>query len=264
MHSTEINLEGKTALVAGGAGEIGLAIVKGLVKAGAQVAVLDRKLESITEIQSENIRLKGFLTDLASVDKIKQTVRKVIDGFKAIDILVHAAGVNFHKSISDIDEDCWDKTMAVNLKSAFFLTQAVVPVMAASGGGKIIFISSVSARIGYPGLSDYTASKGGMEALVRNLAAELAPSGVCVNAIAPGTTRTQMTAGLWQNKGKCRAHEATIPLGRMARPEDHVGPVLFFASDLSNYITGTILPSDGGLTAIQADFIDIKLRGKIK
>ena len=164
----KIDLKGMVSVVAGGAGDIGLAIVKGLVDAGSRVAVLDQRLESIAEIQNSN--LKGFSIDLADLKQIKDTINRVLDEFKGIDIFVHTAGVNFHKMFFELDEECWDKTLDINLKSAFFLTQAVAQSMAKRGGGKIIFISSVSARLGYPGLSDYTASKGGLEALVRNLA----------------------------------------------------------------------------------------------
>lgn len=251
----KIDLSEKVAIVAGGAGDIGMALSKGLADAGAAVAVLDRKLDSITDD-----RLKGFLVDLSSVDEIKGSVQKVTDELGGVDILVHVAAINFHKTFFDISEETWDKTIDVNLKSAFFLTQAVAESMKERGGGKVVFISSISAKVGYPGLTDYTASKGGMEAMMRNLATELAPMNICVNAIEPGTTRTQMTKGLWEDRDKCAAHEATIPMERMAVPEDHVGPVLFFASDLSDYVTGTVLPCDGGLTAYQADFIDLKLR----
>jgi NAD(P)-dependent dehydrogenase (short-subunit alcohol dehydrogenase family) len=164
-------------------------------------------------------------------------------------------------SVEHMPEADWDRVIGVNLKSCFFLTQAVLPHMRLKGGGSIILVSSCSASLGYRGLSAYGASKAGIEGLVRGLACDLAPDNIRVNAIAPGTTKTPMTRGLWEDAQKCEAHEATIPLRRLGSVDDNANAALFLASDLSSYITGAVLPVDGGLTAMQQDFIDLEMRG---
>jgi len=251
--SMEIDLSGKRAVVAGGAGAIGLAISKTLASAGALVTVLDKNLEGL----KGNDYLKGVEVDLTRIEDIRIAVGAMAK--EGLHIVVHPAGVNLHKAFADVTEDDWDLICGVNLKSAFFLTQAAVPIMRKSGGGSIVLVSSCSAKLGYPGLTDYCATKGGIEAMMRGLACELAPD-IRVNAIAPGTTKTPMTKGLWGTELRHRAHAATIPMGRLAAVDEQANACLFLVSDLARYITGAVLPVDGGLTALQADFIDLKLR----
>ncbi len=266
-----IDLGGKNAVVAGGAGAIGLAIAKALAEAGAKVTVFDIKLQSLTSpagpaspasgISVGNSvcpEITGQEVDIADVDGIRTAIAGIDGG---LDILVNAAGVNFNRPVGEVQEEDWDHVHSVNLKSCFFMAQAAVPQMKRRGGGSIIFVSSCSARLGYPGITDYCASKGGVNAMVRSLACDLAPSNIRVNAIAPGTIKTPMTRGLWAEPEKCAAHAATIPLGRLGDPREQGMAALFLASDMASYITGAILPVDGGLTAMQADFIDLRLRG---
>ncbi len=252
----EINLSGKKAIVAGGGGAIGFAIAKGLSTAGAAVTVFDLNLEGLKG-QSE---VTGRLVDLTSVEAIREAVDDV-GGSDGIDVMVNSAGINPAISVEEMTETDWDRVLAVNLKSCFFLTQSVQPHMRLRGGGAIILVSSCSAALGYPGLSAYGASKAGIEGLVRGLACDLAPDNIRVNAIAPGTTKTPMTRGLWEDAQKCAAHEATIPLKRLGDVNDNAMAALFLACDLSSYITGAVIPVDGGLTAMQQDFIDLRMRG---
>jgi len=213
-------------------------------------------------IDGANDRISAITCNLKNTGEIESAVENIVSDNEKVDIFVHAAGINIASPAAEFDEQSWDDVFDVNLKSAFLLTKALLPHFRTGSTGKIVFISSISAKLGYPGLHAYTASKGGLDALVRNLSTELAAQDICVNGIAPGTTKTGMTRGLWEDEAKCRAHEATIPLGRMADCNDHVGPLLFFCSELSNYVTGQILCSDGGLTSVQADFIDTELREK--
>jgi NAD(P)-dependent dehydrogenase (short-subunit alcohol dehydrogenase family) len=252
----EINLSGKKAIVAGGGGAIGFAIARGLSKAGAAVTVFDLNLERL-EGQSQ---VAGRLVDLTSVESIREAVDDV-GGSDGIDVMVNSAGINPVISVAEMTEADWDRVLSVNLKSCFFLTQAVQPHMRLRGGGSIVLVSSCSAALGFPGLSAYGASKAGVEGLVRGLACDLAPDNIRVNAIAPGTTKTPMTRGLWEEAAKRAAHEATIPLKRLGDVNDNAMTVLFLACDLSSYITGAVIPVDGGLTAMQQDFIDLRMRG---
>lgn len=249
----KIDLSGKKAVVGGGGGAIGLAIAQALVKAGAEVIVFDVKLDAL----ASDTEIKGREVNFADVDAIRRAIDSIPGGF---DILVNAAGINFSRLMSRISEQDWDLLQAVNLKSCFFLAQAALPQMEKKGGGSIVLVSSCSAGLGYPGIADYCASKGGINALVRCLACELAPRHIRVNAVAPGTIKTPMTKGLWADPAKCAAHEATIPLGRLGDAREQAMAVLFLVSDMAAYITGAVLPVDGGLTAMQADFIDLKLR----
>jgi NAD(P)-dependent dehydrogenase (short-subunit alcohol dehydrogenase family) len=252
----EINLSGKKAIVAGGGGAIGFAIAKGLSKAGAAVTVFDLNIEGLKG-QSE---VTGKLVDLTCVEAIREAVDDA-GGSDGIDVMVNTAGINPAMSVEEMTEADWDRVLGVNLKSCFFLTQAVQPYMRLRGGGAIVLVSSCSASLGYPGLSAYGASKAGIEGLVRGLACDLAPDNIRVNAIAPGTTKTPMTRGLWEDAQKRGAHEATIPLKRLGDVNDNAMAALFLACDLSSYITGAVIPVDGGLTAMQQDFIDLRMRG---
>ncbi len=252
-----IDLSGKLAIVSGGGGEIGYALCLGLADAGAKVVALDINTD---RIDGGNDRILAVRVDLSDTGEIASAVEIICAEHGEADILVHAAGINIASPVADFDEQAWDAVFNVNLKSAFFLAKALVPHFRDGSIGKIVFISSISAQLGYPGLHAYTASKGGLDALVRNLSTELAADGICVNGIAPGTTKTGMTKALWEDEQKCRAHEATIPMGRVADCQDHVGPLLFLCSEMSDYVTGQIICCDGGLTSVQADFIDLKLR----
>jgi NAD(P)-dependent dehydrogenase (short-subunit alcohol dehydrogenase family) len=249
----QIDFSGGNAIVAGGAGAIGFAIAQAFADAGANVTVLDRNLDAL----NADARIRGMKVDLTSVQAIRAAVDDVAKG--GLHTVIHSAGVNIHKPLAEVSEEDWDLVNAVNLKSCFFLAQAALPHLRKSPGASMIYVSSCSAKIGYYGLSDYCATKGGVEAMVRSLACDAATA-VRVNAIAPGTTKTPMTKGLWAEEAKHRAHAATIPLGRLADVRDQANACLFLASDLASYITGAVLPVDGGMTAMQQDFVDLKLR----
>jgi NAD(P)-dependent dehydrogenase (short-subunit alcohol dehydrogenase family) len=253
-NSVHISLEGKTAIVAGGAGAIGLEIAKKLRDAGADVTILDINIDVPDGMDGITVR-KVDLRDVAEIsDAVKETARHTVD------ILVNAAGINPLTYVDASTTEEWDRVLEINLRSCFFLAQAVLPGMRKAGSGSIVFVSSCSAELGYPGLGAYAASKGGISSLARSLACELGRDGIRVNAIAPGTVKTPMTKGLWEDDRKRKAHEMTIPFGRLATVKDVANAALFLASDLSSFVTGAVLPVDGGLSVLQADFIDDRLR----
>jgi NAD(P)-dependent dehydrogenase (short-subunit alcohol dehydrogenase family) len=195
--------------------------------------------------------------DLTRVADVSAALAEVAaDG---LDIVVHAAGIHRLKALAELTEADWDAVQGVNLKSAFFLARDAIGHMSDSGGA-IVLISSCSARLAYAGLTPYVASKAGMEGVVRGLACDGAPAGVRVNGVAPGTTHTPMTRHLWGDPRRDAAHRATIPLNRLAQVADIAHACTFLASDFASYITGAVLPVDGGMTAVQADFIDLPLR----
>lgn len=248
-------LQGKKAVIVGGAGEIGAAIAELLLEYGAKIMVFDVK-QAVSKY-SDSEQYKSCLLDIRKVPDIRTEFELLGKQWQHIDILVHAAGINLQRKFAEVDEQSWDATMDINLKSAFFCAQAAYPYMA--GGGKIVLISSISSRLGYYGVTEYCTSKGGIDALTRNLAIELATDNIQVNAIAPGTTKTRMTAGLWSDPVKNAAHTATIPMRRIAEVQDHAKLALFLVSKFSDFVTGTVIPSDGGQQIIQADFMDVNI-----
>ena len=249
-----INLADKRAVVAGGAGAIGLAVARLLSQAGAKVWVFDVKLDALAECP----QLHGVQVDLASVKSTADALSHVAnDG--GVDIVVHAAGVHPIKPLTALTEDDWDTVQAVNMKSAFFLGRDAIGHMT-DRGGTIVLISSCSAKLAYAGLTPYVASKAGLEGVVRGLACDGAPHGVRVNGVAPGTTHTPMTRHLWADPRRDAGHRATIPLNRLAQVDDVANACLFLASNMASYITGAILPVDGGMTVTQTDFIDLSMR----
>lgn len=247
----------RRVVVVGGSGDIGRAIVKGFLDAGAEVLVVDRTFESLSGDEYQEV--KRCDVDLSDVHSAVSGLRAALDEWKECHALVYAAALNLHKDMDTMDIDTWTKVQSVNVTGAFFLAREAATYMP-DRHGRVVLVSSCSAALAYPGFPDYIVSKGAIEALGRSLAVELAPRGITVNTIAPGTTRTRMTKSLWEDADKLTAHQATIPLGRIAEPADHVGPTMFLCSDAARYITGTVLPVDGGLRILQADFINLKLR----
>jgi len=250
-----LNLSGKSCVVAGGDGAIGLSIAQALLRQGAAVSILDRN-NANKKVYPDIFWYTANLRNVAEINEIIGDIGEK----RGVDILVHTAGINPAKLLPDITEADWESVIETNLKSCLFLAKAAHPYLKKKGGC-VILISSITATIGFAGLSVYGTSKGGIDSMVRNLACELAGDNIRVNAVAPGTVKTPMTkAFCWGNETKLKAHAATIPMDRIAEPEDIANAVLFFASDLSRYVTGQTLYVDGGMTAMQADFIDLRLR----
>lgn len=243
-------LAGKVAIVTGGGAGIGRAIVEAYAKEGAAVAIAERSHESgqgaaqaVTALGREALFVP---TDVASKAQIDAMVAEVQRRFGRIDILVNNAGIRIGEAFLDVSEESFDLTIATNLKSQFFCSQAVARVMIAQGGGKIINISSVSAELADPGASAYCASKGAIQMLTKSTALELAPHNIQVNAIAPGTIKTNLP---WYDSPEsieyCRQF---VPVGRFALPEEVAGAAIFLATSEADYMTGSTLTIDGGLS----------------
>ena len=250
------HVAGKSAVIAGGNGSIGLEISRLLASQNAVVTVLDRNSGNV---QNES-GVSWYTVELRNVKEMSETMNE-IGSKNGIDILIHTAGINPAVQISDITEEDWDNVIESNLKSCLFFVKLGYPYMK-NKGGAIVLISSITSLMGFKGLSLYGTSKGGINSMVKSLACELAEDNIRVNAVAPGTVRTPMTRDFcWGDKNKLAAHEATVPMDRIAEPEDIANSVLYFASDLSSYVTGQILYVDGGMSVMQADYIDLNLRG---
>jgi 2-deoxy-D-gluconate 3-dehydrogenase len=248
------DLSGKVAIVTGGNGGIGLGIARGLASAGAALVLVGRDAAK-TERAVAELAATGATASAATADV---TVEADCQGFAEaalqrhgrIDILVNNAGIIRRADLLEFSEADWDAVMTVNLKSAFFLTQAVARHMVGQGiQGRIIQVASVLSFQGGIRVPSYTAAKHGLAGLTKALANELAPKGITVNAIAPGYMDTDNTEALRADPVRTRQILDRIPVGRWGLPQDLATAALFFASPHSGYVTGTILPVDGGWLA---------------
>jgi 3-oxoacyl-[acyl-carrier protein] reductase len=238
-------LKNRVALVTGGSRGIGKAIALTLAKAGAAVAVnyRERSEEAASVVDAINRnggRAAAIAADVAIVDAVKSMIHEVETQLGPIDILVNNAGIAVTRGLDDITEEDFDRTMAVNLKSAFLCTQAVLPGMRARRWGRIVNISSVGARAGATSISvAYAASKAGLEGLTRGYAARLAPEGVTVNAVAPGLTDTDMGKPLIE-----AGLAARVPVGRFGTGDEIAQAVMLLVGNA--FITGQTFAINGG------------------
>jgi 2-hydroxycyclohexanecarboxyl-CoA dehydrogenase len=227
-------LKGKTAIVTGGAAGIGAAVVQRFREEGVKTIVFDLKAEPAVDI-----------TDYAAV-------RRAVDQVGPVDILVNNAGWDMFKPFLKTDPDFWQKIVSINLIGAMNLLHCVLPGMAERARGKVVNIASDAGRVGSSGEAPYSACKGGIIALTKTLAREFAGKNISLNVVCPGLTETNMLEQFMQGAGnpeKLReAYRRAIPIGRLGKPEDLPGAVLFFASDDADFITGQVLSVSGGLT----------------
>jgi NAD(P)-dependent dehydrogenase (short-subunit alcohol dehydrogenase family) len=248
-------LEGKNALIIGGAGGIGKGMAMGLAKAGATTILSSRNQASLDKAAkeiSEATKSKSFgiSADITTVENVSNLVNRVVSEFGHIDILINAAGVNVRKGCLDFEEKDWDLVQDVQLKYVFFMCQAVAKHMIEKGiKGKLINIASISSTIALKNMISYCTAKGGIVQMTKAFALELAPYGICVNAMAPGYTSTEMTKPLFSDPVKVEEMLYRIPQKRFAEPEDYEGIAVYLASECSNYLTGQLITIDGGWIA---------------
>lgn len=245
-----MRLDGKTALITGGASGIGRATVLEFARSGARVICADINDAKATEVAKEaadaGLAIDTAAVDLADSKSARRCAADVIARHSRVDILVNAAGWNDIQPFTDNQPDYMDRVIAINLAGPMHLTQALLPPMIASGRGKIINVSSDAGRVGSGGETVYAAAKGGVIAFTKSLAREVARHAINVNCVCPGPTDTPMLA---TRPEKLRdAFIKAIPFRRFAKPQEIADAVLFFASPRSDYITGQILSVSGGLT----------------
>ncbi len=251
MNASPFSLEGKSALVTGANVGLGQAIALALAEASANVAGVSRRAAPETKARVEGLgrRFLGIEADLSSIAPIPDIVEQTRRELGGLDILVNNAGIIRRADAVDFTEADWDAVIDTNLKSAFFLCQAVGRHMIAQGGGKIINVASMLSFQGGVRVPSYTASKSGLAGLTRLLANEWAVKGVNVNAIAPGYMSTDNTAQLRDDAKRNAEILGRIPAGRWGEPSDLGGAAVFLASRASDYVHGAILPVDGGWLA---------------
>jgi len=253
-----MRLAGKVAIITGAGSGIGRASALLFAAEGASVVVADYAPQGGRETANLIHRAGGeaiFVeTDVSKADDVERMVRTTIETFGQIDILFNNAAITLPASVVKASEEVWDRTMNIDLKGVFLPSKHAIPHIIAGGGGAIINTASMCGLVASPNQAPYSAAKGGVVALTRQMAIDYAPHGIRVNGIAPSEVRTPMFLGFINRapdpEQKMKELVARIPMGRVAEPEELARAALFLASDDASYITGVILPVDGGLTAM--------------
>ena len=245
------DLTGKIALVTGCKKGIGMAMAIGLSEAGADIIGVSASLELENSAVQQAVealgrKFKAYQADFSDRESLYDFIKKLLHDFPRIDILVNNAGTILRDPAADHSDEYWDEVLEVNLSSQFILSREIGRRMLVEGSGKIIFTASLLSFQGGINVPGYAASKGGIARLTMALAKEWARQGINVNAIAPGYISTDNTAALREDKDRSASILGRIPAGRWGEPNDFKGPVVFLASEASNYVHGTILTVDGG------------------
>ncbi len=249
----DFSIKGQVALVTGGGSGIGRQFAKTLAAAGAQVVIMGRRekplIETVNDIESKGGTASFICCDLTHFDQLQQHVEQCRTLYGSPDILANVAGLNLRQPVDEVDEQSWDSTLDINLKLPFFLAKAVVPDMKSKGYGKIINIASLQSVRAFANSVPYGASKGGVCQLTRAMAEAWSSDGITCNAIAPGFFPSELTQPLFSDSQKLKQLANQTAIGRNGELEDLDGPLLFFASPASDYVTGQTLFVDGGFTA---------------
>ncbi len=244
------DLKGQLAVVTGGARGIGLSICETLADRGANIAILDVledvAVESAKKLTSRGVEAIGVAVNVTDEESVDAAVKKVKAEFGRFDILVNNAGITRDNLLMRMKSEDWDAVIAVNLKGTFLCTKAIVRYMAKARSGRIVNIASVVGIQGNAGQANYSASKAGVIGLTKTTAREFASRGVLANAVAPGYIQTAMTEKI-SDEARKEALSHT-PLGRMGMPADVAAAVSFLCGPESSYITGQVIPVDGGMT----------------
>ena len=250
----QFRLDGKVALVTGGARGLGRVIADALASAGADVALTAREAENATRAAdvvatTSARRSLGIATDVISRTSVEGMVAQVMEKFGRIDILVNNAGVNIRGPIEELTEDDWDTVVDTNLKGPWLCCRAVGPIMKKQKWGRVINVSSMLGEISMPGRSPYASSKGGLTLLTKTLALEWAKDGINVNALCPGPFATEINTPLLNDPAARAQMQANVPLARWGDPVELGPAAVFLASNASSFMTGSTLFIDGGYTA---------------
>ncbi len=257
-NTSRFSLEGKNAAVVGAGSGIAEAVALGCAEHGARVACLDIEADR-ADATAERIRDAGGKADSGGLDirdgtAVDAAFGDIASRHGSLDVVVCSPSINVRKTLLDYTDDDFDRVIEVNLKGSLHVLQSAGKIMADQGSGSITLFSSIRSLVVEPGQSVYAATKAGIVQMVRTTAAELGPSGVRVNAIAPGVTDTPLTEPIKAKPEWYNAYAAKNVFGRWANPEEMVGPTIFLASEAASYVTGSVLFVDGGWTAVDGRY----------
>lgn len=249
----QFNLSGKKAIVVGGAGDLGKAMVEAVSEAGAQTVVIDfddRVFEICENFKNSGLNVSPLKADVSKIEEIKDSYNAALGTLGGkVDILINSAGIQRRYPSEDFPDDEWHKVIAVNLDATFFYCKYAGNTMIENGGGKIINIASLMSFLGGITIPAYAASKGGVGQLTKALSNDWAAKGICVNAIAPGYMDTQLNTALINDKKRTEEVFMRVPMKRWGTGDDLKGLTVFLSSPASDYITGCVIPVDGGYLA---------------
>ena len=245
-----MRLANKTAIITGGGSGIGQACARAFCREGGNVVLFGRRQqkleETAQELGSQALAVQG---DMTRSEDLARLVQETQDKFHRIDILVNNAGLFKGAPLHEISDEQYDEMMDINMRAVFRLTREVLPVMMEQQGGSIVHISSILGLIAVPQVAAYNVSKGALNQFSRSIAVEYGSHNIRSNAICPGLIKTDMTADLMKDEALMQEWSKEYPIGRFGRPEDVANACLFLASDESSFVTGAVLPVDGGFTA---------------
>jgi len=248
--SSLFDLSGKTACVTGASAGLGRRSADVLLAAGVRVVGVARRGDALAEWVKDHSGQAGFVeADLSDRTCLNQVVEDVVEVFGPPDILINAAGINTREAADDVTPENWDVTLDLNLSAPFFLAQGFIPAMKQNGFGRIINFASLQSFRAFSGGMAYGTSKGGVSQMTRAMAEAWSSFGITANALAPGFFRTELTAPVFDDPDRAARNAAQTCIGRNGEPEDIDGPILFFCSPASSYVTGQVLSVDGGYTA---------------
>ncbi len=254
MNDSLFSVNGKTALVTGSTGGLGLYLARGLAKREARVIINGRNQakvdDRVQQLKESGFDAFGSVFDVTNSKQVGKGIEQIIEKAGPIDILVNNAGINIRGALEDFPEQDWKTVLDTNLTGVYLVSKAVVKSMIEQQAGKIINIGSVQSELGRPTIAAYAASKGGIKMLTKGMAAEWARHNIQVNAIGPGYFKTDLTKPLYENPEFDEWLCNRTPSNRWGNPDELIGALIFLASSASSYVNGHMLFVDGGLTSV--------------